>query len=148
MTYIVSYEIQFSEYWPRLCFPLNIQNRFDSIVGVCVLSLCRVTEFQRLGWPAVLPDGVFSDQKSEFLILFIGLWQMLVYFVSIAMEHFREIWYILGPFSNFAIIWYISPVWVFYTRRNLAALLTGTFEWVNDTRCSALALSSARRRPA
>jgi hypothetical protein len=42
-------------------------------------------------------------------------WKMLVYSMAI--------WYILCPFGNFLIIWYIFPVLVYCTMKNLATLI-------------------------
>jgi hypothetical protein len=71
---------------------------------------------------AGLPDGFFPNQKSKFGKILEGLgWEMLIYF--------RPIWNILwifGIFYNhwvhFGFIWYIFPVLVSCTQKNLATL--------------------------
>jgi hypothetical protein len=70
-----------------------------------------------------LPDGLFSDQKSQFGLILRALdWKMLVYF--------KAIWNILRTFGVFydhlahlMTIWYIFPVLVSQAKKNLATLV-------------------------
>jgi hypothetical protein len=66
-----------------------------------------------------LPDGIFSNQKSKF-------WSVLL---SKVLMYFMDIWSILlsivtfyGHLVYLVVIWYIFPVLVFCTKKNLATL--------------------------
>jgi hypothetical protein len=72
----------------------------------------------------VLPDGIFSKQKSLFGKFFEGLamedvsifYGHLVYFTYCHLVYFVAIWYSLKLFGIF------FPFLVFYTKKKLAAL--------------------------
>jgi hypothetical protein len=51
-----------------------------------------------------LPDGRFSDQKSQFGYILEK--KMYVIFYG-HLEYFKAIWYIVCPVSNFVVVWYI-----------------------------------------
>jgi hypothetical protein len=62
---------------------------------------------------AGLPDGIFSNQKSQFGCIFQGLGMENVG----TYMYFMVIWYILLPFgtfcgllTNFSRIWYVVPI--------------------------------------
>jgi hypothetical protein len=56
-----------------------------------------------------LPDGFFSDQKSQFgyVLEDLGMEHVVIY--SVHLEYFRTIEYILWAFGNFVFIRYIFP---------------------------------------
>jgi hypothetical protein len=57
-----------------------------------------------------LPDGLFSNQKSEFRHILEGLVLKKVGILLYGhFEYITAIWYIFGPFGNIVAIWYISP---------------------------------------
>jgi hypothetical protein len=70
-----------------------------------------------------LPDGFFSDQKSQFgyILEDRGMENVVIY--SGHFEYFTTIAYILGAFGNFVVIWYIFPALVHSTKKNLATLI-------------------------
>jgi hypothetical protein len=70
-----------------------------------------------------LPDGLFSNQKIQFGKFWRALeWKMLIYFMDIS-----NILLTFGIFSDnlvqFVFFWYIFPVLVSCTKKNLATLL-------------------------
>jgi hypothetical protein len=80
-----------------------------------------------------LPDGLFSNQKYQFGYILDGLGMAnigtfcghLLYFVATcdilwSFGTFVVIWYICGHLVHFVVIWYIFPVLVFCTKKNLA----------------------------
>jgi hypothetical protein len=54
-----------------------------------------------------LPDGLFSDQKSPFGLIFVGLGMENVGIFYGHFDTFKSIWCILPPFGIFVVIWYI-----------------------------------------
>jgi hypothetical protein len=56
-----------------------------------------------------LPDGFFSDQKSQFgyILEDLGMENVVIY--SGHLEYFTTIGHILWAFGNFLVIWYIFP---------------------------------------
>jgi hypothetical protein len=56
---------------------------------------------------AVLPDGIFSNQKSQFGKILEGLRMEKVGIFRAHLEYARAGWYILWPFGNLVAIWYI-----------------------------------------
>jgi hypothetical protein len=55
-------------------------------------------------YAAGLPDGIFSNQKSQFWYIFGAIeWKMLVYFMAI----WNNFTVILRSFRNVVVIWYI-----------------------------------------
>jgi hypothetical protein len=71
-----------------------------------------------------LPDGFFSDQKSQFGYILEDLGMENVALCSGRFEYFTTIEYILSAFNNFAVIWYIFPpaLLAHCTKKNLATL--------------------------
>jgi hypothetical protein len=68
----------------------------------------------------VLPDGIFEYQKFRFGYNFEGLGMKndsshLVFLLPIGILY--------GPNVYFVVIWYISPVLVYFTNKNLATLI-------------------------
>jgi uncharacterized membrane protein YuzA (DUF378 family) len=56
-----------------------------------------------------LPDGLFSNQKSQFGKILEGLrMENAVKFYG-HFEYFTVIWYIIWPFCNVVAIWFIFP---------------------------------------
>jgi hypothetical protein len=79
----------------------------------------------------VLPDGIFSNQKFQFGLILEGLAMEDVGICMTILSILRST-YILWPFGtfcdnlvHFVIIWYIFPVLVCCTEKNLATLLEG-----------------------
>jgi hypothetical protein len=74
-----------------------------------------------------MPDGIFSDQSCNLGKFGRALqWKMLVYFMNI--------WSILRPFDKFygylvyfVVNWYIYPVLVSFTKKNLATQCRTSF---------------------
>jgi hypothetical protein len=56
-----------------------------------------------------LPDGFFSDQKSQFgyILEDLGMENVIIY--SGQLEYFTTIGYIIWQFDNFVVIWDIFP---------------------------------------
>jgi hypothetical protein len=64
----------------------------------------------------VLPDGLFSNQKSQFWGKFwkVCQWEMLVFLCPFCilcgqMVYFMSFWYILWRFGIFSPFWYVVP---------------------------------------
>jgi hypothetical protein len=79
----------------------------------------KIREWNFILW---LPDGIFSYPKSQYIYTYMyilkGLGMENVGFCG-HLEYFISIRCILGAIC---IIWYIFPVLVFWTKKNLAAL--------------------------
>jgi hypothetical protein len=72
------------------------------------------------GWNrAVLPDGFFSNQKTQFVKTLEGLAMEDVGIFYVHLINFPAIWYIYPPFGTF------FPVLVCCTKKNLATLEQG-----------------------
>jgi hypothetical protein len=56
-----------------------------------------------------LPDGLFSNQKYKFGKILEGFIMEHAGIFYAHSEHFTVIWYILWPFGNVVLIWYIFP---------------------------------------
>jgi hypothetical protein len=71
-----------------------------------------------------LPDGIFSDQKSQSGEFLEGLeMENILWALGIGiLRPFTQ--YILWPFGNLVVIWYIVRVLVFCIGKNLATLLS------------------------
>jgi hypothetical protein len=54
-----------------------------------------------------LPDGIFSNQKSQFGKILEGLAMEDVGIFNDHLVQFTVIWYILWPFGRFMVIWHI-----------------------------------------
>jgi hypothetical protein len=71
-----------------------------------------------------LPDGIFSNQKSQFGQFLDCLAMKDVGKLYVYLVYFTAISYILWPFSIFCgHFWYIFPVLACYSKKNLATLL-------------------------
>jgi hypothetical protein len=67
----------------------------------------------------VLPDVLFSDQKSQFgyILEDLGIENVVIY--SAHLEYFTTIRYILWTFGNFiAILVYFFPLWYIVSRKS------------------------------
>jgi hypothetical protein len=60
-------------------------------------------------FPAGLPDGWLSNQKSQFGEILEGLRTEIAGIFYGHLEYFTVMWYILWPFGNVVVIWYVSP---------------------------------------
>jgi hypothetical protein len=49
-------------------------------------------------------------------------WKMLAYLYG-DLEFITAVWYILCPFGNLVVIWYIFPVLVYCVKKNMATLM-------------------------
>jgi hypothetical protein len=58
---------------------------------------------------AGLPDGLFSNQKSQFGKILEGLRMENAGKLYCNLEYFTVICYILWPFGNAVVIWYVFP---------------------------------------
>jgi hypothetical protein len=56
-----------------------------------------------------LPDGIFSNQKSQFGSILEGLGMVKVGIFFGSLEFIMDIWYMLWTFVNLVAIWYIFP---------------------------------------
>jgi hypothetical protein len=56
-----------------------------------------------------LPDGLFSNQKSQFDYILEGFRMENAVIFYGHLEYSTAIWYILWPFGNVVVIWYIIP---------------------------------------
>jgi hypothetical protein len=56
-----------------------------------------------------LPDGLFSNQKIQIWVTLDGLRMENDGILYGHLEYFTAIWYILWPFGNVVVIWYILP---------------------------------------
>jgi hypothetical protein len=66
----------------------------------------------------VLPEGLFSNQKSQFGKILEGLGMEKVGVFFIHLKYITAIWYILWPFGNLVAIWYIfPPFWYIVSRK-------------------------------
>jgi hypothetical protein len=74
-----------------------------------------------------LPDGFFSNPKSQFGKILEGLRLENVDIFYGHLKHFTDIWDILWPFGTFVFIRYIFPVLVSCTKKNLATLESDVF---------------------
>jgi hypothetical protein len=66
------------------------------------------------------PFGIFYGHLVYFMAIWYILWLFGIFYGYLV--YFMAIWYILWPFGNFVVVWYISPVLVYYTEKNLATL--------------------------
>jgi hypothetical protein len=75
-----------------------------------------------------LPDGFFSDQKSQFGHILEDLRMENVVVYSGNLEYFTTLGYILWAFGNF-VVGIFSPTLVYCTKKNLATqiLMESTF---------------------
>jgi predicted membrane-bound spermidine synthase len=70
-----------------------------------------------------LPDGIFSNQKSQFGQILEGLGMEKTGILYGYLEYIAAIWYILWLFGNLVTVRYIfSPVLVYCVEKNLATL--------------------------
>jgi hypothetical protein len=73
--------------------------------------------------PSGLPDGLFSNQKSQFGKILVGLRLENVDIVCGHLEYFTDVWDFYDHLLHFVFIWYmVYPVLVSYTKKNLASL--------------------------
>jgi hypothetical protein len=72
-----------------------------------------------------LPDGSFSNQKSQFGQNLEGLGMENVVRFYDNLENVSVIWYnvVYSRLVYFVVIWYIFPFWYVWTKKNLATLL-------------------------
>jgi hypothetical protein len=56
-----------------------------------------------------LPDGLLSNQKSQFGYILEGLEMEIAGIFYGHLEYFTVIWYVLWVFGNVVVIWYIFP---------------------------------------
>jgi hypothetical protein len=56
-----------------------------------------------------LPDGFFSDQKSQLGYILEDIGMKIVVIYSGHLEYFTTIGLLLRTFGNFVVIWYIFP---------------------------------------
>jgi hypothetical protein len=70
-----------------------------------------------------LPDGFFSDQKSQIEYILEGLGMENVLINSVHLKYFANIGYILWEFGNFVVLGILFPAFVYCTKKNLATLL-------------------------
>jgi hypothetical protein len=54
-----------------------------------------------------LPDGIFSNQKSQLGSILQGLEMENVGIFNGHLEYIKSMWYILWPLDNLVVIWYI-----------------------------------------
>jgi hypothetical protein len=73
--------------------------------------------------PTGLPDGLFSNQKSQFGYIWEGLRIENAGLFYGHLEYFTLIWYIIWQFVNIVVIWHISPILVYCVKKNLATLV-------------------------
>jgi hypothetical protein len=67
---------------------------------------------------AGLPDGIFSNQKSQFGQILEGLEMENVGIFYGYLENITAIWYILWPFGKLVIIWYFfSQFWFIVSKK-------------------------------
>jgi hypothetical protein len=108
---------EIEKYW--VC---NINN----FVAGTVKPPPRPLDFRKeifLSWPG-LPDGLFSNQKAKFGKILEGLARYYVGIFYGHLVHFAVFCYIFLTFGIVCfIIWYIFPVLVFCTKKNLATLI-------------------------
>jgi hypothetical protein len=56
-----------------------------------------------------LPDGIFSNQTSQFGYIMEGRGMGKVGVLYDCLEYITAVWYMLCPFGNLVTIWYIFP---------------------------------------
>jgi hypothetical protein len=90
----------------------------------------KIPKAETRAWPRLmlsepgLPDGIFSNQKSKFGSILEGIAMEAVGIFHGHVVYFKAVWYICWPFGIFYIgIWYIFPVLVCCTKKNLATLI-------------------------
>jgi hypothetical protein len=93
------------------------------------------------GWATGLPDGIFSNHKSQFWVNLGGPWNKKnIGTLYGRLEYITAIWYILGPFGNLVVpklVGIFSPVLVYSMRTNQATL-------VGQTRLHSVSFSSIK----
>jgi hypothetical protein len=76
-----------------------------------------------LNYPTRLPDGLFSNQKSQFGKILEGFGMERIAILFGHLKYITALWYILWPFVNLVAIWYFTPVLVHCVKKkNLATL--------------------------
>jgi hypothetical protein len=101
----------------------KITSRFGGGVDECTLWLSCVQP--KLLAAAGLPNGLFANQKSQFGYIFEGLRLENVDIFYGHLEHLRTFGKLYDHLVNFVLIWYIFPVLVSRTKKNLATLGSG-----------------------
>jgi hypothetical protein len=74
----------------------------QSLAPICFIALARNSGLKRVSL-AGLPDGLFSNQKSQFGYILEGLKLENVYIICGHSEYFTGIWDILRPFGTFCV---------------------------------------------
>jgi hypothetical protein len=69
----------------------------------------RLQRLARNGEGAGLPDGSFSNQKSQFGQILEGLGMEKAGIFFGYFEYIKAIWHMVGPFGNLMAIWYLFP---------------------------------------
>jgi hypothetical protein len=116
---VFTYVCMYADVWPaKQCGPLQlIPDLSMTVIGYLFtfeLSLTVWTNFCGRKFhlpvsPAGLPDGLFSNQKSQFGYIWEGLRIENAGLFYGHLEYFTVIWYIKRPFGNVVVIWHISP---------------------------------------
>jgi hypothetical protein len=92
-------------------------------------------------WESGLPDGLFSNQNSQFGKHFQGLRLKNVDIFYGHLEYFMDIWYILWPFGTFCVHLVHFTVLVSSAKKNLATLLRVLIYIMNDLKLKEIFLS-------
>jgi hypothetical protein len=102
---------------------INCAHVFD-FLGWFSSKWVRETGSRVLYFPAGLPDGLFSDQKSGYILEGLGMVNVGIFYDHL--EYFTSIWYIIyGRLVWLVVIWYFFPIWYVWNKKNLATLLPG-----------------------
>jgi hypothetical protein len=93
----------------------------ETLTKMGFISLLQFWTVWSSSWPKslpVLPDGIFSNQKSKFGQFLLCIY-MLVYFMDIWYTYFTAIWYIIlafGVFYCYSV--YFSPFWYIVPKKH------------------------------
>jgi hypothetical protein len=104
---------------PSFLFLKNTSEYLDGILGRPLMWLTQLTTCKFISsFQPGLPDGFFSDQKSQFEYILVDLEMENVVIYSGHIWYFTTIGYILWVFENFVVIWYIFiPLWFIEPRK-------------------------------
>jgi hypothetical protein len=84
-----------------------------------------VSSFYSFWRGAGLQDGLFSNQKSQFgyILLGLGMWNVGKFYDQL--DYFTALWYILWPFGIICVrlVYLVFRFWYVWTKKNLATLV-------------------------
>jgi hypothetical protein len=95
--------------YPRSCDRYRGKGCWRSLLAVINLQMEEKNLFLSLGCKSGLPDGILSNQKSQFGYILVGLRMENVGIFYGNFEYYTANWYILRPLGNGVFIWYIFP---------------------------------------